>query len=482
MPTMRVLALALLLFCLSIQAAPPPSSTTQSAPLPAPVRSALREAQLPADALALWVAPVDGGRPRLQWRAEALHNPASLSKLATTFAALEQLGPAWRWQTPVWLDGAVDRERGVLQGNLVIQGRGDPSLVLERLWLLLRRVQQLGVREIQGDIVLDNSAFAPDPQAPDAFDGEAWRAGNVRPDALLFNFKSHTLQLQPEPARGLAWVRFDTPLQPAQDRVPLKPGPCVDGRSALRASWLEPGAGGPLRLGGHWPGACGEHSWPLADPEPASYNARLIRALWRELGGKLSGQARSGTAPADKPPSFEQASPPLAEVVRDINKHSNNLMAEQLWLSLPLQAGAPVADAALARAQLRSWLQARLGWQGEDWLLENGSGLARQSRLSARQIGELLLAAWASPVMPEFVASLPLAGEDGTLRREPERFGPARARAHLKTGSLRDVNAVAGYLLTARGGRLVVVALIQHERAQAGRAVLAALLRSLAGG
>ncbi len=448
------------------------------------LRQALSQAQLPETALALWAAPVEtGAAPWQQWRAEAPHNPASLTKLATTWAALERLGPAWRWKTPVWLDGELDSDSGVLRGNLVIQGSGDPSLVLERLWLLLRRVQQAGVREIQGDIVLDASAFAPDPAGPGDFDGEPWRAGNVRPDALLFNYKSHQLLIRPEPAKSRAWLRLDTGLPLATPQVPLRAGPCADGRGRLRANWREqPGQIAPLHLAGDWPAACGEHSWPLADPDPASYNARLIESLWREAGGRLSGKARSGSAPTERAPSFELLSPPLAELVRDINKHSNNLMAEQLWLSLALQDGARPVDAEAARSGLRQWLAQRLPTTlgGTDWRLENGSGLARGSLMSAQQLGELLRAAWASPVMPELLASLPLAGEDGTMRRDPERFGAARARAHLKTGSLRDVAAIAGYLLRPDGQRLVVVALVQHERAGSARPVLDLALREWA--
>lgn len=444
--------------------------------LPDAVQRALRAAQLPPSALAVWLAPIGSTRPKLAWRAQAPHNPASLAKLATTFAALEQLGPAWRWRTPVWLEGSLDLATGVLSGNLVIKGSGDPTLVLERLWLLLRRVQGLGVREVRGDIVLDNSAFAPDPQGPGDFDGEPWRAGNVRPDALLLNFKAHTLSLLPDAQAGVAWLRSDTGLTP-QTSVPLRPGPCADPRGSLRANWLEnPGQAEPLRLGGALPAQCGPQQWPLADADPASYNARLLGSLWREAGGRLSGRVRDGNAPSTAP-AFEWTSPTLAEVVRDINKFSNNVMADQLWLTLALQAGDNPASAEQARTRLAQWLQQRLGWQPASFVLENGSGLARGSRLSAEQLAQLLQAAWASPVMPELVASLPLAGQDGTLSREPGRFGSAAGRAHLKTGSLRDVAAVAGYVLAADGQRHVLVASLQHPQANAGRGVLDAVLR-----
>jgi D-alanyl-D-alanine carboxypeptidase len=132
-------------------------------------------------------------------------NPASVAKLATTFAALDLLGPTFAWSTPVYFDGPV--RDGVLQGNLVIKGQGDPKLVIERLWLLLRRVQSMGVRSITGDIVLDRSAFAVGPRDPAAFDGEPLRPYNASPDALLINFKTVTVTVTPE--GGQARVRVE---------------------------------------------------------------------------------------------------------------------------------------------------------------------------------------------------------------------------------------------------------------------------------
>ncbi|MCX2860744.1 D-alanyl-D-alanine carboxypeptidase/D-alanyl-D-alanine-endopeptidase [Paucibacter sp. PLA-PC-4] len=443
-------------------------ATAQPVPLPAGVSQILRQAQLPPEALAIWIQELGTATPRLAWQADQAMNPASLMKLSTTLAALEILGPAWTWQTPVWLHGRLRPETGVLEGDLVIKGVGDPKLVRERLWLLLQRVRAQGVREIHGHILLDNSGFAPSPVTPADFDGEPWRPGNVQPEALLLNYKSQTLSFRPDPARGLAWIASDVPL-PAPASVPLqKDGACGDWRGALRLQWQ---AGQPLSFAGSYPASCGEQSWPLADADPAGYNARLIAAMWREMGGGLLGEVRAGVAPAT-PPNFSFASPPLAEVVRDINKYSANLMSEMLWLSL---AGAGATPAA-AQERLRLWLAAKIGESA--FVLENGSGLSREQRLSARQLGRLLQLAHASPVMPEFMASLPVAGADGTLTRGgATRFGTAAGRAHLKTGSLRDVVALGGYVLADSGRRYVLVALINHPRASAARGALDALLQ-----
>jgi D-alanyl-D-alanine carboxypeptidase/D-alanyl-D-alanine-endopeptidase (penicillin-binding protein 4) len=415
------------------------------------------------------VEPVGARRPRLAWQDERSVNPASLMKIPTTLAALELLGPAYTWPTDVWLDGRVEAD-GVLAGDLVIQGSGDPKLVLERLWLLLRRVQQLGVREIRGDIVLDRSAFDVAAADPGEFDGEPLRAYNVQPDALLVNYKSLVIGFTPDAARGIASIGVDPPLAGlvAEPSVPLAPGPCNDWRHALRADFSD-----PLhpRFAGRFPAACGERQWPLAFADAARFNALAIAGMWRELGGRLSGRVRDGRAPAAAP-SFELASPTLAEVVREVNKFSNNVMARQLFLTLGrTQRGSGTLEA--SRAVVADWLAARIGPEAASaFVLDNGAGLSREGRTTARALARLLQAAWAAPTMPEFVASLPLAGVDGTLRRATA----ASARAHLKTGSLRDVAAIAGYVHGASGARHVLVAIINHPNANDARPALEALM------
>ncbi|MEQ1683097.1 MAG: D-alanyl-D-alanine carboxypeptidase/D-alanyl-D-alanine-endopeptidase [Burkholderiaceae bacterium] len=439
-----------------------------AAPLPNDVAAALERARLPRESLVAVVQEVGNTQARLAWQPDQPVNPASLMKLLTTFAALELLGPAWSWNTPVWLQGTV--KDGVLDGNLVIKGSGDPKFVLERVWLLLRRVQQAGVREIRGDIVLDRSGFNLPDQNPADFDGEPLRPYNVRPDALLLNYKALTFTITPDVPRGVASIGVDLPLagMRVDSAVPLTSGPCDDWRGALRPDFSDPTR---ARFTGSLPVACGEKTWALAYADPKSYNERALLGLWNDMGGKLIGTVRDGTAPATRP-NFELASPTLAEVVRDINKFSNNVMAQQLFLTLALvQRGSGSPE--LARELLKQWAGERFGNAGAGLVIDNGSGLSRESRASAQLLARLLQAAWASPVMPELVSSLPVSGLDGTLRRSRATLG----RAHLKTGSLRDVNGVAGYVLSNTGRRYVVVAIINHANAGGARPALDALVQ-----
>ncbi|CAN5684420.1 D-alanyl-D-alanine carboxypeptidase/D-alanyl-D-alanine-endopeptidase [soil metagenome] len=446
------------------------ASPAHAAPgsLPPEVAAALERAKLPRDAIVAVVQEVSGSRPRLAWRTDQPVNPASLMKLTTTFAGLDLLGPAFSWATPVWLQGNV--RDGVLEGNLVIKGSGDPKLVLERLWLMLRRVQQLGVREIRGDIVLDRSAFAVPEQNPGDFDGEPLRPYNVRADALQLNYKSVLLTFTPDAARGVAIVAAEPPLAGVRidATVPLTGTACDDWRGALKADFSDATR---IRLPGNFALACGEKLWPVAYADPRSYNERALAGLWAEMGGRLTGSVRDGSAP-NSPPSFELASPSLAEIVRDINKFSDNVMAQQLFLTLGLtQRGAGTPEA--AREVLEAWLSARLGNAAAGLVIDNGSGLSRATRVSATLLSRLLIAAWASPVMPELMSSLPVAGIDGTMKRSRATLG----RSHIKTGSLRDVNGVAGYVLANSGRRYVVVGIVNHPNASAARPALDALVQ-----
>ena len=440
--------------------------------LPPRVEQALQRAHVPREALVAVVQDTGSDAQRLAWQAERPVNPASLTKLVTTYAALDILGPSWTWDTPVWLHGTLQHPGpdGVLDGDLVIQGRGDPTLVLERIWLLLRHVRQLGVREIHGDIVLDRGVFDVADSEPGAFDGEPLRPYNVGADALLLNYKSLQLTFTPDAAQGRASVASEPPLAGVRvdASVALSDAPCADWHAALQPDWSDAGR---VRFAGSFPASCGEKLWSVAYAEPKTYNARVLAGLWAELGGVLSGAVRDGVAPASAP-SFEVASPPLADVVREINKFSNNVMAQQLFLTLGLmQRGAGTPEN--AREVLRQWLAERLGAAAEATRLDNGSGLSRETRLSAQVFARLLQQVWASPVMPELIASLPVSGVDGTLRRSQAPLG----RAHLKTGSLRDVAGVAGYVLGASGRRHVVVAIINHPNANAARPALDALVQ-----
>ncbi len=434
--------------------------------LPAELARAWAQTKLPQSALSLVVEELDGPRS-VALNAAAPRNPASVMKLVTTYAALEGLGPAYTWQTqllthPANLPGADGR----LRGPLYLKAGGDPSLQMQDLWSLLRDLRLRGVTHIP-ELIVDRSIFGDVGIDPGAFDGDPARPYNASPDAWMVGFGAVRLMFQPD-ANARRWiVTSDPPLPGVQvGGAPIwSDAPCP-GSPVVQASPVIDGRGVTLQLTGTVSGDCGPFDlYRLALPQAEHANA-VLQALWTEMGGTFDGPVRNGTLPPGLTPLATHNSPTLAEVIRDINKRSNNVMARQLLLTLgaaSVQSGATPREGAVAT-------QAVLRMRGLDFpelVIDNGSGLSRNGQVSANSLALLLTSAWRSPAMPEFMSSLAIAGTDGTVRRRL-RSGPAAGSAHLKTGSLRDVRAVAGYVLGASGKRYLVVSMVNDE--EAGRA------------
>jgi D-alanyl-D-alanine carboxypeptidase/D-alanyl-D-alanine-endopeptidase (penicillin-binding protein 4) len=370
------------------------------AALPPEFAQALARAGVPADAVSVMVTPVPGaasasmtpvsagragavGTPppvRLSHRADASMNPASVMKLITTYAGLDLLGTDFTWTNRVYVDGPVTD--GVLDGNLIIRGSGDPKLVLERVDALLRQVMAQGVREVRGDIVLDRSIFQVPERHPGAFDDEPLRPYNASPDGLLVNFKSLVFTFTPDPSRAQALIRSEPPIAGVEipASLALASGPCGDWRAGLRADFSSPDR---VRFAGRYPAACGERLWPVAYVEPRAYAARVVQAMWDAAGGRLQGRVREGTTPAAARLWVSADSLPMGDIVADINKFSNNVMAQQLFLTFSSQEqGRGTFEG--SRQRLQRWWRERFGEQAAP-VLDNGSGL--QDRLAARRGG-----------------------------------------------------------------------------------------------
>jgi D-alanyl-D-alanine carboxypeptidase/D-alanyl-D-alanine-endopeptidase (penicillin-binding protein 4) len=449
-----------------------PLARAAATDLPAQVRQALQQAQVPASALSVLVAPADGegvaARPRLAHREAEPMNPASVMKLFTTLAGLELLGPDFVWRTQVMTEGPL--LGGVLQGDLVLRGGGDPKLVVERAQALVAQIRAAGVQDVRGDIVLDRSVFDL-PARTEAFDDEPLRPYNVAPDGLLMNFRSVIYTFSPDAASGRARVRTEPPLAGLQapPEVALTAGPCNDWRGSLRADF---GSGLQPRFADGYPASCGERFWPVAFPSADHYAPRMVEALWRQAGGQLSGQVRWGNTPLQARPLLSFDSLPLREVIADINKMSNNVMAQQLFLTLSSELGAPGRWAA-SRLRVSQWWRQRFAGLPEP-VLENGSGLSREERSTARSLSALLRQGRQGPLGAAFTESLGIAGVDGTVVRLAERLpqSPVLGRAWLKTGSLRDVASVAGYVQGESGRLYTVVAIVNHPNAAQARPAL----------
>ena len=389
-------------------------------------------------------------------------------KLVTTWAALSELGPNYVWRTEfMTAPGARPDAKGVLAGPLYLRAGGDPQFLLQDLWVLLRELRLKGVKQIN-DLVIDRSIFGQVATDPGAFDGAPDRAYNASPDALMVGFGALRLVFTPDPVAN-KWVPLIDP--------PL-PGLKIEGR----VEWSEVRCPGPpvvttdpvitqqgvtIRVNGKVAGSCGEFSLYRLAPIAADY-AEVFRMLWKELGGTFKGQVRSGMVPPDAVVLATHDSPTLAEAIRQINKRSNNVMARTLLLTLGAERGRRPATVASSE-EVAKGLLAKQGLDMPELVIDNGAGLSRDARVSADSLASMLTLAWNSPVMPEYISSFAIAGVDGTVRRRLKGNGTL-GMAHLKTGSLRDVRSIAGYVLGASGKRYVVVSIVNHEQAGAVRA------------
>ena len=444
-------------------------SCAHAAGLPATVVDALKRGGIPQNAVATYVQEVSGPVPRIAINSTAGFNPASTMKLVTSDAALEILGPVFTWKTQVYATGTQNGD--VLNGDLVIKGSGDPKLVTEKFWQFLRQIRAAGIREIRGNLILDRSVFEDTSYDASRFDGDPLKPYNAGPDALLLNYKALAFHFLPDASRRVVNVSVDPPLAAYSITAPaFSDGPCVDWQAKLQPTLDRNGTS----FAGTFPAACGEKTWYLHPYQMthAEYFGLVFRQLWADVGGVFKGSIVDGVLPPNARPVTEWQSPALPEVIRDINKYSNNVMARQLLLTLA--SDVPASPERGARV-IKTWLTAK-GIDASQLVIENGSGLSRTERISAEAMGRMLVAAFQSPVMPELMSALPLVGFDGTMRKRLLTQTVA-GRAHIKTGSLNDVRAVAGYVLAASGKRYAVVCIINHINAAGGQAAHDALLQ-----
>ncbi|MGN6086734.1 D-alanyl-D-alanine carboxypeptidase/D-alanyl-D-alanine endopeptidase [Trinickia sp.] len=443
--------------------------------LPVSVTGALKRAGVPMSDISVVVERIGEPTPLVALNADTPMLPASTMKLVTTYAGLSILGPGYRWRTSAYADGDVDRN-GVLHGNLYIQGTGDPKLVPEELIDLVDKIRQGGITGIDGALVLDKRFFDPSTRDLPPFDGDLTAPYNVGPDPLLYAFKSLSFTLTPSPdgnvaidvLPALAQLQIDNSLR-------ASPGACVGVDMALTPS-VTPEANGTVDalFSGDYPVRCGPRTINVAVLDHSAFFAGGFLALWRSAGGTFEGTTHEGPVPAGARLVATHRGPVLGDIVRDINKFSNNVMARNLFLTIGAVVDKPPATPAKSAEVIERFLHTQ-GLAMPGLTLANGSGLSREEHVSARSLADLLQNANASPVAQVFVASLPIAGVDGTMRNRL-RNEPVLGNAHIKTGTLNDVRAIAGYVAADNGQSYVVVSLINAPRAEQARAAHDALL------
>jgi len=433
------------------------------AKLPREIGRAFLDAGIPLNHVGIVVQDTTKLRPLFAYDPDRPRNPASVMKLVTTFAALELLGPDYRWKTEAYLGGPL--VEGELHGDLILKGYGDPKITVEQWQSFMTTLRAGGLDAVDGDLALDRSRFALPPYDPAAFDHEPLKPYNVGPDALLVNFKSLKLTLAPDATGSGVAVQSE----PALAEVTLGSAPrlsaddCSDWRLRAAPTIEDGGDRGSIAFSGTYASSCGERDWWIAMLDHPHYVRAMFETYFRAAGGRFAGDVKERRAPAGAAPFAVLESPPLYDIVRDVNKLSNNVMARQIFLTLATTSAPPPATPAKAASAVKRWLAKRkLALPG--LVLENGSGLSRHERNTAGGFNRLLVAADASAVRDEFASSLAVAAVDGTVERRFQN-GDVAGQALLKTGSLEGVRALAGYVIDATGRRFTVVAIVNDRNA-----------------
>jgi D-alanyl-D-alanine carboxypeptidase/D-alanyl-D-alanine-endopeptidase (penicillin-binding protein 4) len=433
------------------------------AEVPAPVHARLAAAGLGDDSLAFTVQRIDGTTIAAH-NARAPMQPASTLKLLTSIVALETLGPAYRGESELLASGELRGD--VLHGNLVLRGAADVDLDAAALERMLRVARLKGIREIRGDVLLDRTFFVPARTdvglAP--FDEAPEFRYNFVPDALSLNMGLAHLDMVSD-AKSVRVA-----LSPALEGVEVITDFALVDRDCddWEDGWVIPevatrrSGSVVIRLRGDFPRDC-IASTDINVLDRVVFADRLFRAMWKRLAGTLRGGVRDGSAAADARMLARHRSRPLAEILTDINKHSDNPVTRVIYLSLGTAstADAPLPTSARAESVVRAWL-AKNGIDAEGLVLENGSGLSRRERIAPATLAAVVRAALKSDWAPEFTASLPIAAVDGGLRTRL-RDGAVAGRARLKTGTLRDASALAGVVKDSRGESYVLVAMINGD-------------------
>ena len=449
-----------------------PATRAESDVLPAHIAARLPALTLDQSQISVYVRGVDNPIPRLAVNAETPRIPASVTKLVTSIAALDVIGPDYRWHTEVYVTGPA--VAGHLAGDLIIKGFGDPYLTTEAYEGLIRTIRAKGIEHIDGDLIFDSSQLLPPEAERGDFDGAGQRSYNALPAALSLNRQATVVHIYNDEQSGRVGVYTEPPLSTVQivNEAKVVAAPCRGRYHRLSVSVSDPADTVPprptepptLKVSGSFASECPEERIRRLILSPERQAAAAFDALWRELGGSIQGHVRLGQVPPNAALFHRAESQTLAEVLHAMNKYSDNLMARMLFLTIGIEREGPPGGVEKSRDALYTWL-AEKGFAFPELVIDNGSGLSRKTRISAASLGELLTFAYQQPWMPELLASLPILGVDGTLARRM-RKEPIEGHAHLKTGTVRNASCIAGYVLDGNGKRWVVVVLVNAPEGQ----------------
>lgn len=424
--------------------------------------------RIPSHEVSYFVQDLQTGEILAQHNANQAMNPASVMKLVTAYAALDVLGQDFSWQT--WWFGRANIENGVLNGNLYWRGSGDPTLEQNDIIEMQQQLQQQGIRKIGGKIILDRSHWTSIGSAEN-FDSDEGKSFTIAPDTHMLSYKVVRVIVKRN-EQGALDVGTIPPLvnTPIEKNVSFSGGRCNLNRS-LYARYN----GNALVIKGNIPAAC-ENQWTYVNMLTAQeLSAESFIGNWQSIGGSGSPLTLEGATPDDAILLASHKSEPLKNVIRTMNKMSDNLIARSLFLTLGNNPDVDTIE--YAQQTVKNSLK-QSGINVDVLELENGSGLSRSERVSAKMLGTMLYRAYFAPFGEEFIDSLPIAGVDGTLKRRLRDVPNLK----MKTGTLKNVRALAGYKLPDNESEhpLAIVVIINSPQSSGYLYDMDNLVRSLA--
>ncbi|MFH1811473.1 MAG: D-alanyl-D-alanine carboxypeptidase/D-alanyl-D-alanine-endopeptidase [Pseudomonadota bacterium] len=420
------------------------------------ITHALTHPALRGARVGLYAASLDSGAMLLRKNPHLLLNPASNAKLVTSAAALALLGPEHRFATFYASDGEI--VNGTLQGNLYVRGRGDPTISTERLLAVLHELKLLGITKIEGRVLVDDSFFDGVREAKGWEQEDSDRAYAAPVGALSLNYNTVTVIARPGPFVGSPAILT---VDPPSDYIQLDAKVTTsDWNARLYMRSFERGGRNVVRLRGHVSSDGGPQRIYRRVSDPALHFASALVGMLNDAG--ISVQRHPGRAytPDRARVLVTDRSPRLATVVAELNKWSNNFIAEMLIKTLGAEIAGTPGSFERGLAVARQFLETEVGWRHGSYVFNNGSGLNDVNRFSTEQIAQLLRYMHGhAEAGHEFVSSLGVAGRQGTIALRL-RDTAADRRLRAKTGTLSHVSALSGYVVTASGEPLVFSILV----------------------
>ncbi len=426
-----------------------------SATIPYDLKEQISTIPLNKNSYSIFIQSTSSSTPLVSWYAHKKRTPASVIKILTTYASLMRLGFDYRWETKFYYTGTI--RRGVLRGDLIVKAGGDPTLKTSDVDSIVNKLHNQGIKRITGNIILDKSIFRISSKNNSGFDKNRYSPYNAMPDALMFNQRKSTVCVSPK--GGKIYTTKDIPdlSYNVINRMKITNGSCRGSRSWPRVSIKNRNIIFSGKLSKH----CGKRRVCKVITKSHLSFYYTLKDKIKKSGIKYSGKMKLRRTPKSAKYLFSHTSEPLERIIAQTAKKSNNLFARQIMLTLGVVEYGKPGTLAKGRNAVERILNRHHILERGKTFIENGSGLSRVAKVTAQSLANLLLDGYQN-YGHRWMQTLSIAGIDGTIHRR-FKYSTVFGRAWMKTGTIRGVSNIAGYVEGASGELYVVVVLVNNK-------------------